>query len=316
MSEREELLRETARQLLADGSVDVVIGYERGTLPLRSAPCFVRDPEDVGRLIWDKTCTNNLASYLHSVKGKVAVVAKGCDGRSIVNEMAERQVARDDIVVIGVPCQGMIDLRKVEDRLGGREVLEARIEGDRLVVSGKGFEETLDVAGVYLNSCLSCRHQNPPLYDVLVGNDVAEALVPQDDAQVAELEAMTPAERWAYFSDELSRCIRCYACREACPSCYCPVCFVDQSQPTWFPKSDKLSDVMAFHMVRVYHTAGRCLDCGACERACPMDINLRPLMRLLSKDVEALYGFEPGMDPEATPALGSFRTDDPQSFVK
>ena len=316
MSEREELLRETARQLLVDESVDVVIGYERGTLPLRTAPCFVRDPQDVGRLVWDKTCTNNLASYLHTVKGKVAVVAKGCDARSIVNEMAERQISRENVVIIGVPCQGMTDRRKVEERLGGRELLDAWYEDDQLVVRGQGFQESLAIQDLFLDGCLTCRHKNPPLYDALVGNAVEEAEDAQDDAKVAALEAMSDEERWEYYSEELGRCIRCYACREACPSCYCPVCFVDQSQPTWFPKSDKLSDVMAFHMVRVYHTAGRCLDCGACERACPMDIDLRPLMRLLSKQVEDLYGFEPGMDPEATPALGSFRADDPQSFVK
>jgi formate dehydrogenase (coenzyme F420) beta subunit len=316
MSEREELLRETARQLLADESVDVVIGYEKGTLPLRTTPCFVREPEDVGRLVWDRTCTNNLASFLHEVEGKVAIVAKGCDGRSVVIEMSERQISRENLVVIGVPCEGMVDRRKVDERLGGREVLEARFDGDQLIVSGDDFQEAMNITDVLLSGCQSCQHRNPPLYDVLIGNAVEEAPAAQEDLEVAALEAMSQEERWEHFSDELGRCIRCYACREACPSCYCPVCFVDQSQPTWFPNSDKLSDIMAFHMVRVYHTAGRCLDCGACERACPMEISLRPLMRLLSKDVESLYGFEPGMDPEAAPALASFRTDDPNSFVK
>jgi Na+-translocating ferredoxin:NAD+ oxidoreductase RnfC subunit len=131
-----------------------------------------------------------------------------------------------------------------------------------------------------------------------------------------EFETWSADQRWEYFAQEFSRCIRCYACREACPVCYCTECFVDQSQPNWFGKSDQLSDIMAFHLVRIYHVAGRCLDCGACERACSMHIDLRTLGRKLEKDVRELFSFEPGMDVEGAPLLGSFRPDDPQEFIK
>ena len=131
-----------------------------------------------------------------------------------------------------------------------------------------------------------------------------------------EFESWSADERWAYFTREFERCIRCYACREACPVCYCTECFVDQSQPDWFGKSDDLSDVMAFHLVRIYHVAGRCLDCGACDRACSMHIDLRTLGRKLEKDVRELFEYEPGMDVESAPLLGTFRPDDPQAFIK
>jgi Na+-translocating ferredoxin:NAD+ oxidoreductase RnfC subunit len=91
---------------------------------------------------------------------------------------------------------------------------------------------------------------------------------------------------------------------------------VDQTQPAWFAKSDDLADVMAFHIVRLYHIAGRCLECGACARACPMDIDLRTLGRKLEKDVRELYGYEAGMDPESTPPLATFRPDDRANFIK
>ena len=131
-----------------------------------------------------------------------------------------------------------------------------------------------------------------------------------------ELEGQSADERWAYFTREFSRCIRCYACRQACPSCYCPECFVDQSQPAWFGKSDDQADVVAFHLVRMYHLAGRCLDCGACARACPMHIDLRRLHKKLDKDVRELYDYEAGVDLEANPPLSTFQTDDPQDFIK
>jgi formate dehydrogenase subunit beta len=315
MSELEELLRDTARRLLAEEEVELIIGYEQGTLPLRTTPCFVRDPDEVSRLVWDVGCENNLATYLHHVSGKVGIVAKGCDGRSIVSEIVERQISRDNVVIIGVPCHGVIDRSKIEARLDGREVLAAELAGEQLVVRGTDFEETLEIAEVLSEGCSTCRHRSPPLYDVLVG-EPSEAGQDGDDAAVTALEAQTPDERWAYFSREFSRCIRCYACRQACPSCYCPECFVDHSQPSWFGKSDDPSDVMAFHLVRAYHLAGRCLDCGACSRACPMNIDLRALRKKLQKDVLEMFGYEAGLDPDTEPALATFRPDDPQEFIK
>jgi formate dehydrogenase subunit beta len=329
MSELEKALRETARQLLVDGQVDVVVGYASGSLPLRTTPCFVRDAGQVDQLVWNASCENNLATYLQKTDGKVGIVAKGCDARSVVTKIVEHQADRDNVVIIGVPCQGVIDRQRIESQLGGREVLEAQVANGRLVLRGADFEETLDLREALCEDCVVCRHKNPSVYDVLVGDEdsIEDAGDRATDAQSAvqarakrptteEFESWTADERWAYFSEEFSRCIRCYACREACPVCYCTQCFVDQSQPDWFGKSDDLSDIMAFHLVRIYHVAGRCLDCGACVRACPMHIDLRTLGRKLEKDVRELFGYEPGMDLESAPLLGTFRTDDPQGFIK
>jgi formate dehydrogenase subunit beta len=320
MSELQELLRDKARQLLVDGQVEVIIGFERGTLPLRTTPCFIRDPDQVDRLVWNMSCENNLAEYLHHVEGKVGIVAKGCDGRAIVSTVVERQIPREDVVIIGVPCQGLIDRPAIETRLNGREVLEARIDSGEMVLRGQGFEEKLHLPEVLWDDCLLCRHKNPPLYDVLVGEPVEQDSVTDQVAvgrpTVEELESWTADQRWGYFSQEFSRCIRCYACREACPACYCPECFVDQTQPAWFAKSDDLADIMAFHIVRLYHVAGRCLECGACARACPMNIDLRTLGRKLEKDVRELYAYEAGMDLESTPPLATFRPDDHEDFIK
>lgn len=341
MSELEKALREAARQLLVDEQVDVVIGYTAGSLPLRTTPCFVRDPEDVDQLVWNASCENTLATYLQHMEGKAAVVAKGCDARAIVTKIVERQVDRDNVVIIGVPCQGVIDRQRITAPLGGREVLEAEVTDGQLVLRGDGFEETLDFWEVLCEDCVVCLHRNPTVYDILVGDEglIADGgLIADEGADrtgeesrenptperlgdtrrptVQELESWTADERWVYFTQEFSRCIRCYACREACPVCYCTECFVDQSQPSWFGKSDHLSDVMAFHLVRMYHVAGRCLDCGACERACSMHIDLRTLGRKLEKDVRELFDYESGVDLESAPLLGTFRQNDPQGFIK
>jgi formate dehydrogenase subunit beta len=316
MRELETLLQETARQLLAEGGVEVIIGYERGTLPLRTTPCFIRDPDQVGRLVWNVSCENNLAMYLHHVTGKVGIVAKGCDARSIVSEIVERQISREEVVIIGVPCQGVMDRWKIEARLDGREVLEAHVHDRQVALRGVGFEEILEVQEVLCDGCITCQHRTPPLCDVLIGEPSEDVEDADEYAALRALEAQAPDERWAYFTNEFSHCIRCYACRQACPCCYCAECFVDQTQPSWFGKSDDLADVMAFHLVRAYHLAGRCVNCGACSRACPMHIDLRALLQKLQKDVRELYGYEAGMDLEALPPLATFRPDDPQEFIK
>lgn len=315
MPENEKQLREVAEKLLIDKKVDLIIGYEKGTLPLRTRPTFIREPEETKRLVWNSRCENNLSFYLKTVKEKVGIVAKGCDSRSIVGLIKESQVKREDIFIIGVPCPGIIDRKKIEDILDGRELLEGVESDSQILLKAEGFEETLDQDKLLHASCRSCRHRNPVLSDTLVGKEISQ---PQTDeySDVEEFASQQDNERWAYFNDETSRCIRCYACRNVCPACYCPQCFVDQSLPTWFDRTPHLSDTLIFHIIRTLHTAGRCVDCGACSRVCPMNVELRMLNKKTEKDVKELYGYEAGKDLEELPPMATFKIDDPQEFIK
>jgi len=54
---------------------------------------------------------------------------------------------------------------------------------------------------------------------------------------------------------------------------------------------------MIFHLTRAIHLAGRCVDCGACTRACPAGVNLSILNRKLAKDVKVYFSLETGMIP-------------------
>jgi len=315
MPENEKQLREVAEKLLIDKKVDLIIGYEKGTLPLRTRPTFIREPEETKRLVWNSRCENNLSLYLKTVKEKVGIVAKGCDSRSIVGLIKESQVKREDIFIIGVPCPGIIDRKKIEDILDGRELLEGVESDSQILLKAEGFEETLDQDKLLHASCRSCRHRNPVLSDTLVGKEISQ---PQTDeySDVEGFASQQDNERWAYFNDETSRCIRCYACRNVCPACYCPQCFVDQSLPTWFDRTPHLSDTLIFHIIRTLHTAGRCVDCGACSRVCPMNVELRMLNKKTEKDVKELYGYEVGTDLEELPPMATFKIDDPQEFIK
>jgi L-lactate utilization protein LutB len=130
------------------------------------------------------------------------------------------------------------------------------------------------------------------------------------------VEAMTPEAKWQHFEEMLSPCIRCYACRNACPLCYCPTCFVDESKPQWVGKTLDPIDTRTFHFLRAYHCAGRCTDCGSCVRACPMGIDVRAFTKKLEKDALELFGWEAGMSLDQRPALDTFKPADPDGFIK
>jgi formate dehydrogenase subunit beta len=312
MRESEKSVGETARRLLAEGKVDLVIGYEAGTTPLRSTPCFVSDPEDANRLIWDSTCDANLSKYLIGRDEKTGVFVKGCDARSAVVCMSEGQVDRDNVVLIGLPCPGVIDRKKIESRMDGRDIIDSTVDEELMVVRGDGFEEEILTKDFLCDSCLSCAHRNPPVYDVMVGEPLEDEA---EKGEIDELESKTAVERWDHFVEAFRDCIRCYSCRNACPLCYCKECFVDETMPAWFGKTNDLSDTMIYHIVRSLHLAGRCVDCGACSRACPMGIDLRTLLKKGERIIKERFGFEAGMDVEEKPVMGEFRQEDSEEFV-
>ncbi|MFH1673581.1 MAG: 4Fe-4S dicluster domain-containing protein [Pseudomonadota bacterium] len=307
-------IREIAERLLQEGKVDMVIGFRKGTLPMMNEPCFAKSPEQIKNLVWDSNCGINLANYLTGRKEKIGVVAKGCDSRNIVTHIIENKIKRDQLFIIGVPCKGMIDRRKIASMFG-KEIKEVVEEKDKIIVKGSDFEKIFKKAEVLQENCAICIHRNPVVYDELAGDLVEEQKDVDRYEDVRRIKTMPAEEKWNYFDNLVSDCIRCYACRNACPLCYCPTCFVDESRPQWVGKSIDPTDIRTFHFLRAYHCAGRCTDCGACERACPMGIKVRTFTKKLEKDCFELYGWEAGMSLDERPPLDVYRPNDPD-FIK
>ena len=170
-------------------------------------------------------------------------------------------------------------------------------------------------ADVLYDMCPTCTQHNPIVYDLHMGDEIADE-PPQDPYEhVREMEALPQEERWARFVEETSKCNLCYACRNACPLCYCNVCFADKTTPRWVSASATAEDVQFFQIMRTFHLAGRCVGCGACTRACPQGVNLRLLLDKLRQDVAELYDYQAGVDPEDSPPLRTYRQDDYNDFV-
>jgi len=279
MQEMQEKVRTKARELLQSGSVDCVIGYERATDGKTARPAFIYTADDIDRLIYDRTCVHNLAKYLLDRKDKTtAIVAKPCDSRSVNLLINEKQIVREKVYVIGTVCQGMPDV--TWNQIG---------------------EENQE-------RCQRCAQRTPVMYDYLIG-EPADAVIPTFK-DVEEMEGKDIADKRAFWQEQFSRCIRCHACRQFCPGCYCSECFVDQLDPTWVGIRKTTADNEMWNTIRAFHLAGRCISCNECERSCPVNIPLSLLNRKLEKDVGEMFEFQAGLDSEAAAPFATFKKDE------
>ena len=290
-------IRAEAIRLLGEGKVSAVIGYVAGRRNGSSKPAVATTLEEAGNLIFSPACVNNLALYLTKAKkelrgkGPFAIVAKGCDMRALAGLVGESQLNRDGIFIIGIPCVG---------------------------VYGANADRSLPLsAATIARKCRECAVHNPAGADAVAG-DLPEApkLSAIEAEELARLEALTPAERWAFWKEQFSRCLKCYACRSICPFCYCEQCLCDRNRPQAVETTPRPAGNMAWHIVRAMHLAGRCAGCAECERACPMDIPLNLLNRKMAKELKDLYGFEAGLEPVEKGPLTTYHEEDDQSFIK
>jgi len=303
----EQRIREEARKLLESGDVTLVIGWEAGSAPFKTTPVFIESPEDVDRLVWNPACTNNLAVYLPELAkhAKVGIVAKPCDTRSIVTLIQEKQVARENVRVIGLACAGVVDDAALSN--AGLRLSEVRAldwDGENLKVSTDSAAKSIPLSEAVKEGCRACEQHMPVISDVTVGESNQQSAV-SDQQSLCSFD-----DRRAYWAEQFDRCIRCYACRQVCPSCYCSLCFADRNDLKWTNKRMVASEAWMWHMGRAMHLAGRCIGCGECERACPMGLPIMRLNREVARHVEELFGYIPGMDLEEAPVLGRFDPED------
>jgi formate dehydrogenase subunit beta len=316
-----EEIRTQIRQLFEDGSISHFIGYEAGSDSLQVTPCFLKSGQETSRLVWNPFCANNLSKYLldfKKVDGKVGIMVKGCDSRSLVELLKENQIDRDKVFIVGVPCSGIVDTKKLLAALGisPGEVVAVKDDGDAFLVTVKEGTRRVDKGKVLRGECLVCKYPTPLIYDVLLGEAVSSLPWVNDDySRVKELEALSAEEKERYWKEELSRCIRCYACRNICPVCNCPECIFDKKAPRWLSKANDVSENLVYHLIRAFHVAGRCVDCGECERACPMNIPLRSLNKKVEKDILELFGYTSGIDIEQQPPLTTYQASDVDEFL-
>ncbi len=300
-------LRKIAESLLSEGKVDVILAYGDGSFPFRSIPIFVEKATDVKRMVFNPFCHHNLAKYIPQERDKkIGIIALGCTSRSIAILLQERQVERDRLYIIGVSCPGMVDVRKLGKRVNLRRVKEIKEEGEEIVIEPGNIRVARKE--VLFKSCELCPYPTPVLHDELLGEE-REGFMGFPD--VEEMEKLSSEERRNYFEERFALCIRCFACRLTCPSCYCRECFAESSMPQFVSHQVTMEDNKLFHLNRSMHLAGRCVSCGECERACPLEVPMFQLHRKMEKSAYELFQYIAGLDPSQPPLLTTYTLQDP-----
>ncbi len=310
------MLIEKAAALLENGTVNRVLGWKKGEFAYDVTPAvFTSADEMKSDFVFDDFCGANFSKYLvantRKDEGKILVFLKPCDTYSFNQLLTEHRFDREKVYAVGIPCEGMADIAKVKDAVGDG-IISITADGDSLKIENLyDGEKTVKAADMLLERCVNCKSKKHVAYDELMG-DEGEVIESNRFDEVEKLERMTEDERFAFWQNELSRCIRCNACRDVCPACTCEKCVFDNPDSGVENKaiSDSFEEKM-FHVIRAFHVAGRCTDCGECSRVCPQNIPLHLLNRKFIKDINSFYGeYQAGEEVGSRAPLVNYTVDD------
>ncbi len=308
-----------AKELLADGTVNRVIGWKAGEFDYDITPAVFTCPEQLDEgFLYNDFCQANVSKYLikeSRKEGKILAFLKPCDTYSFNQLIKEHRIWRDNVYVIGVPCDGKVDVDTVKQK-GLQGILSMQCDGKTVTAQTLYGEEKFDKADAMSDRCLNCKSKKHVAYDELMGEE-GEVLDSHRFDMVEKIEAMSSEERFNFWRGELSRCIRCNACRNVCPACTCEKCVFDNDASGIAQKAaaDSFEENM-FHIIRAFHVASRCTDCGECSRVCPQNIPLHLLNRKFIKDINEFYGeYQAGEDTTTRPPLQAYTTGDVEPSI-
>ncbi len=312
-----------AKELLADGTVNRVLGWKAGDLPYNPEPAYFEKEEDLEEFVYNGFCGANLSKYMieaSKLPGKTLVCLKPCDTYSFQQLMKEHRVDREKAYIIGVGCKGKLDIERIRRMgiKGIKSIAGANLEdeAETLTIETLYGEKEVPYKDAMLERCHVCKGKDHMIFDEIIGES-KETKDGDRFAEVERIEAMSPEEKFAFFQKELSKCIRCNACRNVCPACSCRKCVFDSNKFDSAQKAnvDSFEEKM-FHIIRAFHVAGRCTDCGECSRVCPQGIPLHLFNRKFIKDIDELYGeYQAGADLEERGPLTSYQLDDAEPGI-
>ena len=306
-------LKNRAAELLKAGEVARVLGWKKGDLSYNPEPYFFESEEELSEFVYNGFCGANLSKFMieaSKLEGKTLVFLKPCDTYSFNQLLKENRVNREKAYIIGVGCKGKLDIGKIKAS-GIKGIEEITEDGDMLKIKTIYGDKEMKYSDALLSRCGFCKGKEHRISDEIIGES-EETTVGDKFDEIRRIEAMTPEEKFEFFRGELSKCIRCNACRNVCPACSCRKCVFDSNKFDSAVKanSDSFEEKM-FHIIRAFHVAGRCTDCGECSRVCPQNIPLHLFNRKFIKDINEFYGeFRAGEDAEARGPLTNYNFDD------
>ncbi len=313
MKEVELKMLERAKALLASGEVARVVGWKKGEFVYDVSPAVFESVEELDSFVYNWFCGANLSKYLIEMskkEGKTAVFLKPCDTYSFNQLVKEHRIAREKMHVIAVECLGKFDIEKIKAK-GASFVEDVEVNDKEVTVISSLGNVVMHKPEIVHIKCATCTKTHQVKDEEIILHEVPVREVNRFE-EVEKLEAMTEEERFAFWREQLSKCIRCNACRNVCPACSCVKCVFDNPASGIDGKAnaDKFEEQL-FHIIRAFHVSGRCTDCGECSRVCPQNIPLHLLNRKYIKDINEAYGeFQAGESVEGKTPLTSFTEKD------
>ena len=313
MKDVELKMLERAKALLESGEVARVIGWKKGEFFYDPTPASFESVDELKDFTYDWFCGANLSKYLIQMskkEGKTAVFLKPCDTYSFNQLIKEHRIKRENVYVIAIECLAKLNIEAIKAKTDGIIKSVEVVDKDVKVVTTSG-EYTLYKPEVVLSKCAVCNKTHQVKDEEIILHERPARDVNRFE-EVEKLEAMTEAERFAFWKSQLQKCIRCNACRNVCPACSCIKCVFDNPASGISAKAnDSEFEEKLFHIIRAFHVAGRCTDCGECSRVCPQNIPLHLLNRKFIKDIDGLYGeYQAGETDEGKTPLTSYTESD------
>jgi formate dehydrogenase subunit beta len=277
--------------------------------------------------------------------GRIGAVLKPCELRAAVELSKFLQVKLDDLVTVGVDCQGTYEVAAF-----GEMTPDQRTAGMAELLSGGGGN------GGIREACRICEYPAPVGADVTLGflgapaGEIAVVAGPRFEQELGEqlslelgadpswragavekaaaarrsarekaLAEMKPkADSLEQLLETFSNCIRCHNCMNVCPICYCKECVFKSA--VMERRAEQLlklaerkgavrmpADTLMFHLTRLSHMATSCVSCGMCDTACPSGLPVSSLFSLVGGDLQKMFEYVPGRDASEEPPVAVFR---------
>ncbi|MBD3212886.1 MAG: hypothetical protein GF311_09780 [Candidatus Lokiarchaeota archaeon] len=359
----EYLIKETdfpelLKALLKEGTVDKIIGAEAKVSRKTGeedrfsiSPALWEKPEDIEKfpltnlIAYGFSRTDSASKFLHekangAKDGKIALIARPCDIRALIELSKLRQVNLDNLFIIALEDRGITlnvsrELRSEKD-LDTSKIIKEKITDDGLLFmleGGKTKQVNIDIA----DNCARCVRKDPVIADLSVtdigvpidsedvilkvhtekGADLLEVsgVKTQDfsgDIKNAHEEKMneiikTAEERrakdlaeWDALSQE-EKIKQLKKCT-MCGMCIraCPVCYCVDCI-LQKKRKDKAIDNVTYQLTRIAHDADRCVECGSCANNCPMDLPLSLIFQSLNEKFQEKFKYRSGESTEDLP---------------
>lgn len=277
---------------------------------------------------------------------KVAVILRSCELRALIELVKLEQAELDNLLIIGVECGGVLPYEEVYLKNQAEEVYGAYMDALKKGELFDGLRPVCKACSRFWpeNADIVLSHvgRDEPVFvfqteeavDLAKSLGISLDLPAQRSKASFELEEKRKAFEKTLVEEVKSqltgisgllslfgRCISCHNCSHVCPICYCKDCFFESATFDYEAESYERRvakkgtirvpmDTILFHLGRMTHMATSCVSCGMCEDACPMNIPVSRVFKVVGDELQALFEYVPGKSLEEPLPLTTFRYDE------